>query len=54
LRCPACGEPIGPNDNVSLLSYALLCGRCRNCKARILALYPLIEALSGLLFAAAA
>jgi leader peptidase (prepilin peptidase)/N-methyltransferase len=53
-RCPACGEPIAPLDNVPVLSYALLRGRCRNCKARISARYPLVEALTGALFAAAA
>jgi leader peptidase (prepilin peptidase)/N-methyltransferase len=53
-HCPACGEPIKPLDNVPLLSYALLQGRCRNCKARISARYPLVEALTGVLFAAAA
>ncbi len=52
-RCPQCGEPIQPNDNVPLLSYVLLRGRCRNCKARIRLRYPLIEALTGALFAAA-
>jgi len=53
-RCPACGEAIEPMDNVPLLSYVLLRGRCRNCKARISPRYPLVEALSGALFAAAA
>jgi leader peptidase (prepilin peptidase) / N-methyltransferase len=53
-RCPACGELIEPIDNVPLLSYALLRGRCRNCKTRISARYPLVEALTGALFAAAA
>ena len=53
-HCPACGEPIGPRDNVPLLSYVLLRGRCRNCKARISARYPLVEALTGVLFAGAA
>src|SRR5215218_1018422 len=53
-RCPACSEPIDPIDNVPLLSYALLRGRCRNCKAHISARYPLVEALTGALFAAAA
>lgn len=53
-RCPACGEPIEPRDNVPLLSYMLLRGRCRNCKARISARYPLVEALTGILFAGAA
>jgi leader peptidase (prepilin peptidase) / N-methyltransferase len=53
-HCPACGEPIEPRDNVPLLSYVLLRGRCRNCKARISARYPLVEALTGVLFAGAA
>ena len=53
-RCPACGAPIEPRDNVPLLSYVVLRGRCRNCKARISARYPLVEALTGVLFAAAA
>jgi leader peptidase (prepilin peptidase)/N-methyltransferase len=53
-RCPACGEPIRPIDNVPILSYLLLRGRCRSCKARISARYPLVESLTGALFAAAA
>ena len=53
-RCPACGEPIGPVDNVPLLSYVLLRGRCRNCKVRFSPRYPLVEPLTGILFAGAA
>ena len=53
-HCPACGEPIEPRDNVPLLSYVLLRGRCRNCKAPISARYPLVEALTGVLFVGAA
>jgi leader peptidase (prepilin peptidase)/N-methyltransferase len=53
-HCPVCGESIKPIDNVPLLSYALLRGRCRNCQARISARYPLVEALTSALFAAAA
>jgi leader peptidase (prepilin peptidase)/N-methyltransferase len=53
-QCPVCHEPIRPLDNVPLLSYLLLRGRCRACKARISARYPLVEALTGALFAAAA
>ena len=53
-HCPACGEPIKPLDNVPLVSYLLLRGRCRNCGVRISARYPLVEALTGALFAAAA
>src|SRR3712207_6588043 len=53
-HCPHCGQPIRPVDNVPLVSYALLRGRCRNCKARIPARYPVVEALTGTLFAATA
>ncbi|CAA9425882.1 MAG: Leader peptidase (Prepilin peptidase) / N-methyltransferase [uncultured Rubrobacteraceae bacterium] len=53
-RCPACGAGIRAADNVPVLSYVLLGGRCRNCKARIPARYPIVEALTGALFAAAA
>jgi leader peptidase (prepilin peptidase)/N-methyltransferase len=53
-HCPNCGEPIRPLDNVPLVSYILLRGRCRNCKERISARYPAVEALTGLLFGAAA
>jgi leader peptidase (prepilin peptidase)/N-methyltransferase len=53
-HCPECGEPIRPRDNLPLVSYVLLRGRCRNCKARIALRYPVVEALTGSLFAAAA
>ena len=53
-RCPNCGERIKSFDNLPVLSYLLLRGRCRNCKVRISPRYPLIEALTGLLFALAA
>jgi leader peptidase (prepilin peptidase) / N-methyltransferase len=53
-HCPGCGEPIEARDNVPLLSYVLLRGRCRNCRALISARYPLVEALTGALFAGAA
>ena len=53
-HCPHCGEPIQPRDNVPLLSYLLLRGRCRSCKGRISARYPAVEAATGLLFGAAA
>src|SRR5437763_889029 len=52
--CPLCGAMIGPRDNVPVLSYLLLRGRCRNCGARISPVYPAIEALTAGLFAAAA
>ena len=53
-RCPSCGKPILRRDNVPLVSYALLWGRCRRCGARIPARYPLVEGLTALLFGAAA
>jgi prepilin signal peptidase PulO-like enzyme (type II secretory pathway) len=51
-HCPACGKPIGPLDNIPLFSYALLRGRCRGCSTRISLIYPLVELLTALLFAA--
>jgi len=53
-HCPHCGEPIRPRDNIPLVSYVLLRGRCRNCKEPISARYPAVEATTGLLFGAAA
>lgn len=53
-HCPHCGEPIRPLDNLPLLSYLLLRGRCRNCKEPISARYPAVEAVTGFLFGAAA
>jgi leader peptidase (prepilin peptidase)/N-methyltransferase len=53
-RCPNCGHPIAALDNIPLISYLLLRGRCRACAAPISLRYPAIEAVSGLLSAAAA
>ena len=53
-RCPSCGECIKKFDNLPVLSYLILRGRCRNCKARISPRYPLVEMLTGLLFELAA
>lgn len=53
-RCPSCGESIKSFDNLPVLSYLVLRGRCRSCKARISPRYPLVEALTGILFALAA
>jgi leader peptidase (prepilin peptidase)/N-methyltransferase len=52
--CPTCDEPIAARDNVPILSWLLLRGRCRNCKSPISMRYPLIEAATAGLFAAAA
>jgi leader peptidase (prepilin peptidase)/N-methyltransferase len=50
-RCPECGTAIRPYDNIPVLSYLVLRGRCRNCRTPISARYPAVEALTGLLFA---
>ncbi|HLI58359.1 MAG TPA: prepilin peptidase [Solirubrobacteraceae bacterium] len=50
--CPGCGAPIRPHDNVPLISWLALRGRCRACDAEISASYPLTEAATGALFAA--
>lgn len=42
-HCPGCGKPIAWYDNIPVLSYVLLSGRCRHCRTRISAQYPLIE-----------
>jgi len=49
-RCPHCGHQISAMENIPILSYLALRGRCRGCGERISARYPLVEALSGLLF----
>ncbi len=49
-HCPSCGKTIAWYDNIPLLSYAALGGRCRHCRARIPARYPVVELLTGLLF----
>jgi leader peptidase (prepilin peptidase)/N-methyltransferase len=46
-RCPACGARIRPWDNVPVLSYVVLGGRCRRCRAPISMRYPLVEAANG-------
>src|SRR5450631_303203 len=48
-QCPACARPIRAIENVPVVSYLLLRGRCAGCKAPISARYPLIEALTGAL-----
>lgn len=51
-HCPSCDAPVRAFDNIPLLSYALLGGRCRACRARIPLTYPMVELLTGLMFAA--
>ena len=47
-HCPSCGKPIKFYDNIPLISYILLKGRCRECGARISWRYPLVEGLTAL------
>jgi leader peptidase (prepilin peptidase)/N-methyltransferase len=49
-RCPFCALPLRPWHNIPLLSFAFLRGRCARCKSPIAWRYPLVEALTGLLF----
>ncbi|QTV20249.1 prepilin peptidase [Pseudomonas fluorescens] len=49
--CPHCNHPIRPWENIPLLSYLLLKGRCAHCRGAISARYPLTELASGLLCA---
>ena len=51
-RCPHCLSPIKPYDNVPVLSWLLLRGRCRDCRAPISAMYPAIELATALVFVA--
>ncbi len=48
--CPTCEKPIAWYDNIPVLSYLVLGGKCRQCHTRISARYPLVELLTGLLF----
>jgi leader peptidase (prepilin peptidase)/N-methyltransferase len=48
-RCPGCGTPIRPYDNIPVLSWLLLRGRCRSCSVSISPRYPLVETLTAAL-----
>src|SRR3989344_3281787 len=48
--CPSCKKQIAWYDNIPLLSYIYLGGKCRNCKKKLSLRYPLIEASTGLIF----
>lgn len=50
-RCPECGEGVRWFDNVPVVSWLLLRGRCRRCGARISLQYPLVELATGLMWA---
>jgi leader peptidase (prepilin peptidase)/N-methyltransferase len=51
-HCPSCGTSIKPYDNIPVVSWLVLAGRCRKCKVRISAMYPMVELGTGLLFLA--
>jgi leader peptidase (prepilin peptidase) / N-methyltransferase len=48
-RCPSCQKPIKPFDNIPVVSYLILKGKCRNCSEPISVRYPVVELLSALL-----
>lgn len=49
-HCPSCNTPIKFYDNIPVVSYILLRGKCRNCKARIPLIYPLVESFTAFSF----
>jgi prepilin signal peptidase PulO-like enzyme (type II secretory pathway) len=53
-HCPKCKKKIRWYDNIPLLSFVILAGQCRDCKKKISWEYPLIELVTGILFAAVA
>ncbi|MEX2275648.1 MAG: prepilin peptidase [Actinomycetota bacterium] len=53
-RCPSCGTELRNRDNIPVVSWLALRGRCRSCGVRISAVYPLIELATGGLFVSAA
>jgi leader peptidase (prepilin peptidase) / N-methyltransferase len=50
-RCPGCNIPIRPYDNIPIISYIFLGGKCRECRANISFRYPLVELLNAALYA---
>ncbi|HEV8150336.1 MAG TPA: prepilin peptidase [Gemmatimonadales bacterium] len=49
-RCPKCGTPVAWHDNIPVLSWLVLTGKCRSCRAPISIMYPLVELSVGLLW----
>ncbi|PSO83184.1 MAG: prepilin peptidase [Cyanobacteria bacterium QS_5_48_63] len=49
-RCPVCSHKLGKSENVPILGWLWLRGRCRHCRTRISIRYPLVESVGGLLF----
>jgi leader peptidase (prepilin peptidase)/N-methyltransferase len=52
-HCPRCGRPIRWYDNIPVLSFLLLGGRCRDCRERISLIYPAVEVLTAVILLAA-
>ena len=52
--CPSCSTPLRAYDNIPILSYLVLRGRCRSCRNPISIRYPIVEALTALMFVAVA
>src|ERR1700677_2940713 len=48
--CPKCGAAIRPWDNIPVVSWMVLGGKCRACKTKISAMYPAVELLTAVLF----
>ena len=53
-RCPSCGAPVAAYDNVPIVSWVVLRGRCRRCRQPIPGRYPVVEALTAVAFAGVA
>jgi leader peptidase (prepilin peptidase) / N-methyltransferase len=53
-RCPQCDTQLRPSDNVPVVSWLLLGGRCRTCKAKVSLRYPIVELTTAALFAGVA
>jgi leader peptidase (prepilin peptidase)/N-methyltransferase len=53
-RCTSCGTPVRPWQNIPLISWLILGGRCRSCRSAIPIRYPLVEGANALLYAALA
>ncbi|MBT3922857.1 MAG: prepilin peptidase [Nitrospina sp.] len=51
-HCPACSSAVRPLDNIPVISYIILTGKCRDCATRISPIYPVIEALTAVLLLA--
>jgi leader peptidase (prepilin peptidase)/N-methyltransferase len=49
-RCPSCGYELGALDNIPVLSYVVLGGKCRKCRASISARYPIVELITAVVF----